>query len=431
MNDRTIIAKIKKIKPRDNADKKKIFSNLLTEYYKNRLRLCIDSEVVAALNSKKTTLIEASHGAQLGHIGIHRLYLKGAEIAKKAKNAVMLFLVGDQYQPSMYPEINRVYFPRRGKRGAPFLLPIKKEDKRRPLYEIPPPSEKNILRLKNQMLGLFGPNFHDFCERYGIEKNHVNKSFFMKNLEHITEVLIESSKKTKNYADWVIRCQIALLSEVFPELFGRYLIFFPISMLQHLPEFSSILEDIEEINRYKIRVSEFQRLRGDKPYLSRNIPLNLSPFWYHCPQCHSRNRGTLADGEVSYTCTTCGEEVVQKIEEGFSNPDIVFSQILTPASIGTAARIVGHIHPYAEVADEYLSKMLKIPPPERLLLSTYPVFHGLGDADGGDSRCSLIRALLEAERDSLRKLAYDDWNSYPHIYSYYYRYVNTQSGDKA
>ena len=431
MNDEAIVKRIKKIRPLNNAHNREFFAELVAEYYKNRLNLRVGSEVVDALKNEKTVLIEASHGAQLGHLGIHRLYLKGADIAKKAENAVMLFLAGDQYQPSMYPEINRIYFPRRGKRGSPFLLPIKKEDRRKPLYGIPPPTEKNILRLKNQILGLSGQSFHYFCERHGIMKKDVDKSFFINNLEHMVEVLVDSSKKTKNYADFVVRSQIILLGEVFHELFDRYIVFFPISMLRYLPGFSSTLEDMEKINRYKIRVSEFQRLRGHKPYLTGDIPPNMSPFWYHCPMCYSRNRATVSGRDASYTCTTCGMRVVQKIDEGFSNPDIVFSQILTPVSIGTAARIVGHLHPYAEVVDEYLSKELGVSPPERLVLSTYPVFHGLGDADGGDARCSLVRALLEAERGSLRKLALDDWSSCPAIYSHYYRYVSPGHGGGA
>ncbi|NOZ59713.1 MAG: hypothetical protein GXO66_09110 [Euryarchaeota archaeon] len=422
MKDSEVISKIKALHHRRAANGE--FRGLLREYYEKRLALRLGGEVEDALSSEDTIVIEASHGAQLGHLGIHRLYLKGAQLARRIGNAVMLFLVGDQYQPVMYPEINRVYFPKCGRRGTPFTLLIKKQDRRRPLYDIPPPSEKSILRLKNQMLGLFGPNFHHFCTLHGIDKKHADRSFFRENLEYVTEVLIESASKTENYADWVTRSQIVLLSRVFPELFERHLVFFPISMLRCLPEFPDLLEKVEEVNEHKLGVSRLQKLRGETPYLSRRIPLNLSPFWYHCPECSSRNRGLLSDGEASYTCTTCGAEVVQKIEEGFSNPDIVFSQILTPVAMGTTARIVGHVHPYAEVADGYLSKKLGIPPPERLLLGTFPVFHGLGDADGGDTRCSLIRALLEAEQGELRKLAYDDWSSCPEIYSYYYRYVS-------
>jgi len=422
VRDEEVVQRLRALSPRERCS---ALPRLVREYYEKRLNLPLSHEAAHAL--AEHAVVEASHGAQLGHIGIHRLYLKGAELARRAGRAVMLFLVGDQYQPAMYPEINRVYFPKCGKKGAPFVLPINKQDRRKPLYMIPPPAEKSILRLRNQILGLFGPNLHHFCVANGIDKRQVDRSFFKQNLEHVVEVLLDCSEKTGNYADWAVRCQVQLLGEVFPELFTEHVVFFPISMLHHLPEFMQLAERVEEINRCKLRVSARQRRQGRVPYLSKEIPLNLSPFWYHCPECSSRNRGVIDGGKARYTCTTCGAEVVQGIEEGFSNPDIVFSQVLTPLSLGTSVRVVGHLHPYAEVADEFLG-MIGVSPPERLVLDTAPVFHGLGDSEAGDPRCSLLRALLEAERESLRRLVTEDWGACPRIYSRYHAYTGAEAG---
>lgn len=432
MGDSEILSKIEnhfnlnRAQIKSKKENRKNFVKKVNEYYSDRLSLEMNHSIKEKLLKDDLILIETSHGAQLGHLGIVRLFLKGAQILWEMDNSLVYFLVGDQYLADMYPEINKVYFPKTGIRNEPFVIPVGKKNKRKPLFEVPVPEEKDINKLMNQIMGNFGPNIHYFCESNNINKNELDKNVLKERMSWLKEILVDSLKVTSNFADWTTRVQIKVLEKFFPGLMEDKIFFFPISMLPELDGFRQLSNEYEDINRWKNEISAIQKGQAITPYSEKEVPGLQSQFWYHCPKCHTRNKGIIFEGYVDYNCYNCHSEIRSKISDGFKSPDIVFSQIFTSNFLGLTGRIVGHVHSYAQVADEFMSQKQGFNPPMRLTLNTHPIFHGAGDPPEGEGRCSLIRAAVEADQDSMENMVKEDWDNNPVINSFYVKYLEVK-----
>ena len=195
--------------------------------------------------------------------------------------------------------------------------------------------------------------------------------------------------------------------------------FYPISWLDRLnPDAEKLFSDYEKINEYKNKISDKQKAEGREPYSRKTVEANENPFWGYCTKCGHRIRSFLKDGKSEVYCKICDYTTTGEVKK--TSPDIIYSQILTPMHLGITARLVGHVHPYAEVADTYLADQ-DIKPPKRYVLSTHPVFHGIGDPPDGEGRCSIIRAAIEAEYEDIGRALAGGWNENPQIYSHFHK----------
>ena len=386
------------------------FGKLVHKYYRERLGIEPGKGALSKLAEKHTVLIEASHGAQLPHLGIFRLYVKGGDIARKLGSGLLLFFAGDQYSPDMYPEMNKIKVPFTGKaREKTLVIPV--ENKRMPVRLLRPPAEKDIRAIGNKMMGSFGDNLNYFISLYGLSKNDIDREIFKRSLNEAIGMMVESAKAVKTYGDWCVRVQLEILKRTNPDLYEDHVLFYPVWDLRELsPSWQALMGMQREINAFESKIGKNEG-GGTDP--------NESRLWYYC-DCGARARSTLkGENKVSCTCSHCGKNFKKDIDDLGSAPDIVFSQVLTPVHLGITGRVVGHIHPYAAVADGFVKENLLALPPKRFVLSSYPTFHGIGDPKEGDSRCSLIRAAIESEYSDIGIALTKDWSENQHIYSYF------------
>lgn len=415
MKDNSVISKMieqaKQQKEDNNAnhENRLKFKDLVERYYSERLRLEPGKNALSRLGNKNTILLEASHGAQLGHLGIYRLFVKGGDIARKMKNGLMLFFVGDQYSADMYPEINKIRIPMVGKVREKTLL-ISVENKHKPARLTQPPTEKVIMGIRNKIMGSFGANLNHFLVMHGIQKHVIDKTRFKESLDEVIGIMVDSAKSVDSYADWCTRIQLILLKRTNPELYYNYVLFYPIwDIMNFKPEWSKLMGMQKDINEYENNMAEGGTFTD----------LDKSRLWYYC-SCGARARGSVKDdGRCDCRCEVCGSRFETECDSKNSSPEIVFSQILTPLFLGITGRVVGHVHAYAKVADGFLREKLKQAPPQRFVISSYPIFHGIGDPKEGDTRCSLIRAAIEAEFPEIGRSLTCDWEENPQIYSYF------------
>jgi|GEM_PF-3550432 len=421
MNDQDIVSRINE-QGKDRTvtetvmENRKQFRLLVEEYYSERLKLEPGKAALSKLDDRDAVLLEASHGAQLPHLGIYRLYVKGGDIAARARSGLLVFFVGDQYSADMYPEINRIKIPIAGKvREKTLQIPV--ENKHKPVRLLPPPAEKAITGVSNKIIGSMGSNLGHFLAEHNMQKHEIDKDRFSKKLNEVTEIMVESANAVETYADWCVRAQLVILKKTNPELYEKSILFYPIWDTRKFGKAWQRLVGMQkDMNDYESRIS-------GKP-----VDPEQSRIWYYC-SCGARARGRLkSGGNCECSCEACGSVFEAGPGSEASSPEIVFSQVLTPLYLGIAGRVVGHVHPYARVADSFLKDKLGQAPPERFVLSSHPVFHGIGDPKEGDSRCSLVRAAIEADYPDIGAALVRDWSEDPHIRTYF-EPVSASKGD--
>ena len=97
-------------------------------------------------------------------------------------------------------------------------------------------------------------------------------------------------------------------------------------------------------------------------------------------------------------------------------PDIIAFEN-TYFRLGIGGWIIGSKAPYHDVISETYTSLYGVPMPPKFLLSSIPVYRGIGDPDEGYRRTTLMRALLETSNEKLFKSLMSPWDDNPCIKS--------------
>lgn len=399
-------------------DRRRDLARFAADFYKDRLRVPVSRESRDALDAiadPDTLLIVHSHDGQLPHLGIVRMVLKAHDIATLDRKAVTVYLIGNHYTAAMKRMNLRFGVPLTGRSpdvlDHPPKIPLEKRSQT-PFRWLPCPSESDLEMLRRKVASFVLQNLgHE--RRMGSRPVPDAKERIMARLQDLLSLLTRASRETESFGDWLIRIQYDLFGLMLgPE--ANRIVFLPMADLKDLfrSELTMVADRADEVDAIKAAVSADQLARGEEPYERET---QTSPFWVHCPSCFRRTRHPWRPGTpMDFVCPQCGNRQVLEGEAAWkwTMPDIVAYEVAL-FRLGTDAWVVGSHAAYLPVIEQTYARLFGSEMPPKFVLTSVPVFRGIGDPPEGYGRTRLLRALLEMTPPALAAGLRAPWGDDP------------------
>lgn len=340
-------------------------------------------------------LVEVAHDGQLPHLGIIRLVLKTAQIAKMV-GGVAIYLIGDHYTASMRPRNILLGIPLRGKDPdsvkQPIRLPIHGRDREVPFTALPPPTSNDLAHIQDRAWDWFEKNVAHERTRgrqvRDVEGVRDRMSFWFRSLT-------QAVRSASSMGTWLTRVQLQALDSI---LEGNPL---PVIVLS-MSEFRKLVE---------------RELRDVVSSLSASTIGEESRLWMFCPACRVRSPPEVRGDRVRLRCPRCSTETDEPLDPSSPNqfPDIVAYEA---AALGLfSGWVVGSSASYLHAIDEAFHQKTGMDPCPRAVLSSIPVFRGVGEPVEGYGRSRVLRVLFELDGPALLGPLLAPWNENPRILS--------------
>jgi len=379
--------------PSDSSEARARLSTFAAQFY---ARAGIRTEGTAPfrlLEDSDTVTLEIAHDAQLPHLGIVRMVLKAEEIARLAKTAVALYMIGTHYTPAMRPEHLRYGMPLFGRSpdaiDAPPRIPVGAGNRHLPFSALPPPSSLDLADLENRLTEYIRHNV-GYERRAGRSIQEADKELIINRLQMQFRFLSSTAGKVSSFGDWIVRVQHDLLRDMLGPGIDR-IVFLPMA-------------DLKDIVR---------------PQLEEIAKVSPSQFWMSCSSCRHRQRFSWTQASTfPFKCTACGVSRSLSRAEAWESltPDVAAFEIAL-VRLGIDGWIVGSRAGYHPRVEALHRQVWGIEMPPKFLLASVPRYRGLGDPPEGEARTRLLRALLEVEPPRLAELLSGPWAANPEIVS--------------
>ncbi len=396
--------------------------NIIVDYY-SKINIELDPSQQTFLRNSvlnpDTIFLEVAHDGQIPHLGIVRLVLKTYHISTLLPASLVIYFIGDHYSADMCAESTLFGIPQIGispnKQRGPVVFKIGRKNQHVPLKWINVPSDQMIDEVERGVRDWIVNNI-SYERKRGNNVNDIEKMYL--NLERIFSILRDNSRFVDNYGDWIIRVQYMLFKELMGNEIDK-IIFLPFSDMIKLAkeEYLYNLSNTEKINSIKKEVSKRQIEDGLIPYQRTDISENTLCFWLYCPKCKRRTRPEKTSEDIiTFKCRVCHTEIKDAINNLW---DIIMPDIIAFENayfrLGIGGWVIGSKAPYQQVIAEVYNILYGIPMPPRFLLSSIPVFRGIGDPEEGYGRTTLMRALLESSKKKLFEKLMSPWVENPSI----------------
>jgi hypothetical protein len=404
-------------------DRRRDLARFTEDFYRDRLGLPTDGptrEMLDAVATPDTLLIEMAHDGQLPHLGIVRLVLKAHDIAMRDSNALTLYLIGNHYSAAMRPENLRFGAPLKG--GSPDdvkhppKVQVGKANANTPFRWLRPPTELVLSALRDQIEGFVENNLaHE--KKQGQRLVPGAKERMTERLDDLFRMLKLAATEVDSLGDWLIRIQHDLFHRMLGHQANR-IVFLPMRELTDLlrPELTTLAERAADVTATKADVAKDQVARGVEPYQRDS---QASAFWVHCPSCFRRTRIAWRPGTpLTLACPFCHQRHDLEGEDAWNliMPDIVAYEVAL-FRLGLGGWVVGSHAPYHPVVERTYARLFGLEMPPKFFLTSVPVFRGIGDPPEGYRKARLLRALLEMEPTALATALGAPWEKDPEIRS--------------
>ena len=357
----------------------------------------IPYSLTSRITSSETPLVEVAHDGQLPHLGIVRLVLKSAQVAKLS-DGVAIYLIGDHYSAEIRPRNVLVGMPLRGRNPdevkQPLRLPIHGSDKEVSFMYLPPPSLAEIDTLHSRTWDWFEKNI-------AYERSLGNRIEALDKLrERISlwyDRLGQESVAAGSLGNWMIRVQMRFIEEILGTK-DLPLVVLPMSRFRSL-----IAAELREI-------IGSPRAQSDGP---------KAGIWVHCPRCKVRGRPDMTGSQVHFLCGRCRSEVEEPLDPAGPHqfPDIVSFE--AAALQVFSGWVVGSNAEYLPSIDRIYEDRRGTRSPPRAVLSSVPFFKGIGEPPEGYGRSRVLRVLFEVDGPAFRDALLSPWMQNPRIASPY------------
>ena len=403
--------------------RQQIYQSVIDFYSKIQIELSSaqESNLKDSILNPETIFLEVAHDGQFPHLGIVQMVLKTYHVSTFINNSMVLYFIGDHYSADMRAESTLFGIPQMGvspdKQKKPIVFKIGRKNQHVPLKWIAAPSAQMIDEVERGIRDWIVNNIS-----YEKKKGNVITDVKMieNNLKNIISILRESAKIVDNYGDWIIRVQYILFKELLGDDINK-IVFLPFTEMTKLAkkEYIYNFEHTREINSIKKEVSKKQVESGLIPYQKTDISEDITCFWLYCPNCKRRTRPIkCSENGIAFKCRICNSEIKGSIDDLWDMimPDIIaFENAYFRLGIG--GWIIGSKAPYHDVISETYTYLYGVPMPPKFLLSSIPVYRGIGDSDEGYGRTTLMRALLETSNEKLFESLMSPWGDNPYIES--------------
>ncbi len=298
------------------TNRKKI-SEICIEFHKNARTLTSDVKKAAELLGKKNTIIvESAHQPNLfpyegTMIKFVLSHLIAEKIRENGHEVVELFGLLDR-NDLRDGWTRRTEIPNFESRNGILRLEKKVSSKKMIFNKVPPPSEEEVFKWKNDLVLWVKQNRKAINKLVvgGIEGKVIDsekEQILFSRIKEFFELSIRLQKTAKNYGEF----NSYFLSEVINKYWEYPTLFLPYSSSIHI--FNRLIKRIIEngntyyslYNKYKDIIKSNIEIEPENEV--RSLPPNHIPFWYIC-SCDFKAELIREDKNLKYKCNNCNKE---------------------------------------------------------------------------------------------------------------------------
>ncbi len=395
--------------------RKVIKKSILSFYGKINIKLTnLQLDCVESIG--KSEIVLSEHGMLFPWLGVYRLPLMMA--SEFGANSTILFIINDQVhrREQIWTRDPNFYF--RGENSQAQKNPlIMKCDRRKPLCNADLPSKEYLENFEKRVIGKVEQNilWHN-----SISSRKINKIKKLKILKNIKSLFVDFTCQldyVKNYSDFLARFNIFIFQKTNPDLYEKVLFVSFTEIMKNSSEFFDLfINKSIEINQSLNRTIKYQKSHSLVPYKESDLILSELPLWIYCSKCHRRLRPEVKEGTAIFQC--CSDERPQEFNNSTNLKafDVITIEVFT-GFLNLKKRVVGNIKNYSLAVDNVLKEVFNFRPPERIVLSSKPIFIGVGTTDVGCEDATLFSSLIELKPEVLGKQLLTEWKQTPIIQS--------------
>ena len=398
------------------SSRKIVKKSILSFYSKISMELT-NSQLDCIENFEKKDIVLSEHAMLFPWLGIYRLPLMMA--SEFGANSTVLFIINDQVhrREQTWTRDPNLYF--RGVNSQLQKNPlIMKCDRNKPLFMADLPSKDYLKNFEKRVIGKVEQNILWYNSS---NKNKINKNVkknIIKNVSCLFEDFLLQVDYVNNYSDFLARFNIYMFQKSNPNLYDKVLFLSFTELMRNSSEFFDIfIDNSVKINQSLNRTIDYQKTNSLVPYKESELILSELPLWAYCSKCYRRLRPEFKGSSVTFTC--CSDNMPQVFgnsKRNFRAFDVITIETFT-GFLNPKKRVVGNIKNYSLAVDNVLKEVFNICPPERLVLSSRPIFKGISTGEEGCEDATLFSSLIEVKPEVLGKQLLTKWDETPTIIS--------------